>query len=99
MCRGSRAARAAPGKAAAAWDRGWLRSSHTSGRDAIHIEQLQACRLQSLHHDLRNALDQFVAEVVIDLAFAAQAHPIQGNDPRRLNHPGIEMPAVGREEP
>src|SRR5215472_15476511 len=99
MCRESRAARAAPGKAAAAWDRGCLRSSDTSCRDAIHIEQLQSCRLQSLHHNLCNALDKFVAEVVIGLAFAAQAHPIQGNGSRRLNNACAEMPAVRREEP
>src|SRR5262249_36889867 len=35
----------------------------------------------------------------VDLAFAAQAYPVQGNGSRRLNHSRIEMPAVGWEEP
>src|SRR5260370_31681479 len=65
----------------------------------MHVEELYACCLESLHHDLSNALHEFVAKIMVLFAFGTQARTIQGNCPYRLNDPCVEMPAVRREKP
>src|SRR5260370_35188437 len=64
----------------------------------MHVEELYACCLESLHHDLSKALHEFVAKIMVLFAFGTQARTIQGNCPYRLNDPCVEMPAVRREK-
>src|SRR5260370_221888 len=67
--------------------------------NTIHVEPLTACSLQPFHHDLSNALDEFVAEIMGLSALGTQADAIEGDCPHRLNDTCAEMPAVRREKP
>ena len=50
----------------------------------VHIEQLQARRLQALLYNLREPLQNFVAQVMILLAFLAQTLAVERDGARRL---------------
>ena len=66
---------------------------------AIDIEELQPRRVQPLHQERQEALHHLVAEIVVRLAFAAQAGGVDADRARQLDGAGIERPAVRRDKP
>ena len=66
---------------------------------AVDVEELEPRRLQALLHDVREALQELVAEVVVGLALAAQALAVERDGARRLDRARVEHPVVGRDEP
>jgi len=66
---------------------------------SIEIQQLQARCLEALLEDVRESLEQLIAEMVIFLAFGSQALAIQGNGAGDLHGPAIKMPIIGRNQP
>ena len=66
---------------------------------AIDIEDLQPGRVQPLHQHRQESLHHLVAEIVVRLAFAAQAGGIDAGSARQLNRAGVEHPAVRRNQP
>ena len=55
--------------------------------------------MQALDHDRQEALHHLVAEIVIRIAFAAQAGRVDADGAGHLHGAGIEHPAIGRHEP
>src|SRR6516164_6566352 len=72
---------------------------HLSSPNRVYIEQLQARRFQAAFHDLRKALQNFVAEIMIFLALRSQALAIQGDGAYCVNRAGVELPLVWSEKP
>ena len=68
-------------------------------RAAIDIENLQPGRLQALDQDRHEALHHLVAEIVVGLALVAQAGRVDGDRAGELTAPGVEGPAIGRDQP
>src|SRR5690349_4563384 len=83
-------------------DRGTRAPGNETGSAAvapIDVQQPEARRLQPLEHDLREPLHQFVAEGRILLALAAEAGALERGRAHLRERPGVEVPAIRREEP
>src|SRR3954452_22239887 len=75
------------------------RAASVSGDEAIHVEQPQPRRLQSLHDDLGEALHELVAESRVLLALAAQARAVERDGAHDAECAGVVDDAVRRDEP
>src|SRR6516162_5167224 len=72
---------------------------HLSSPNRVYIEQLQARRFQAAFHDLRKALQNFVAEIMIFLALRSQALAIHCDGAYCLHRTGVELPLIGCKKP
>src|SRR6266498_742900 len=75
------------------------RAGSASGRIPVHIQQLQAGRLQPLRGDTREALHEVEAQAGVRLAFTPQAYAVQGDRPYRPDRPCVKLPGVWLEQP
>ena len=60
---------------------------------------MQPGGLQTLEHDVCEALHQGIAQIVVGLTFSAQALAIEDKGARQFEGLRIEVPAVGWKEP
>src|SRR5215212_5048721 len=66
---------------------------------AVYIEEPQPGGLEPLHDYVGEPLDEFVAQVMVIIAFSAEAPGIKSYGPGQVEGAPVEMPPVGREEP
>src|SRR6516165_6632480 len=67
---------AEPTTDAEAWDCRVSWSKRSLILDCVHVQELEQCCLQSLLHNCGNPLHQFIAQVMVLLAFCAETFAI-----------------------
>src|SRR5579859_6457648 len=70
-----------------------------SGMGPVDVEDLHAHRLKALDQHGHEALHHVVAEIVLGLAFPAEARGIHGDRTRELERLGVIGPAIGWDQP
>src|SRR5215472_13655335 len=65
----------------------------------VDVYELEPRRLQPLQHQVAEAPQQLVPQLVVDIALPAQARAVEGDRRDGLAGHGVEVPAVGREQP
>src|SRR5690348_13433693 len=73
--------------------------SRSSGALVVEPEELPTSGLEAADQDLRQALHQLEAKLMIPLTGDEQMCSIERNGPRRFRGPGPKMPDVRREQP
>ena len=67
------------------------------GHVVVEVEELQAGHVEPLGHDLGEALQELVAELVVLLALRPQALAVERDGADEIGRVPVEVPAVGRE--
>ena len=76
-----------------------LRLDPLRGHVVVEVEELHPGHVEPLGHDLGEALEELVAELVVLLALRPEALAVERDGANELGRLPVEVPAVGRHEP